>query len=85
MSTPIVAQKGSFPTEVEEGRSYFWCTCGKSSKQPLCDGSHKGTDFTPLKYTLKRLARCFSVDASTVKTGRFAMGATQSFNPLKTA
>ena len=25
---------------VEEGKLYFWCTCGKSSKQPLCDGSH---------------------------------------------
>ena len=25
---------------VEEGKSYFWCTCGKSSKQPFCDGSH---------------------------------------------
>jgi CDGSH-type Zn-finger protein len=29
---------------VEEGKSYFWCTCGKSSKQPFCDGSHKGTE-----------------------------------------
>ena len=35
---------------VEEGKSYFWCTCGKSSKQPFCDGSHKGTEFTPLAY-----------------------------------
>lgn len=37
--------------DVEEGKSYFWCTCGKSSKQPFCDGSHAGTDFTPLKWT----------------------------------
>ena len=35
---------------VEEGKSYFWCICGKSSKQPFCDGSHKGTEFTPLAY-----------------------------------
>ena len=19
---------------------HYWCTCGKSSKQPFCDGSH---------------------------------------------
>ncbi|MGY8813219.1 MAG: CDGSH iron-sulfur domain-containing protein, partial [Gammaproteobacteria bacterium] len=36
--------------EVEEGKSYFWCSCGKSSKQPFCDGSHEGSDFTPVKY-----------------------------------
>ncbi|SPF50318.1 conserved hypothetical protein [Candidatus Sulfotelmatobacter kueseliae] len=28
----------------------FWCACGKSAKQPFCDGSHKGTDFTPVKF-----------------------------------
>ena len=27
--------------DVVEGKAYFWCTCGKSSKQPFCDGSHK--------------------------------------------
>ena len=31
--------------DVIEGKSYFWCTCGTSTKQPFCDGSHKGTDF----------------------------------------
>ena len=36
--------------DVLEGKSYFWCTCGSSSKQPFCDGSHKGNEFMPLKY-----------------------------------
>ena len=36
--------------DVIEGKSYFWCTCGTSAKQPFCDGSHKGTDSAPLKY-----------------------------------
>ena len=36
--------------DVIEGKSYFWCTCELSSKQPFCDGSHKGTNFIPLKY-----------------------------------
>merc|ERR1711924_381257 len=31
------------------GKTYFWCTCGASAKQPFCDGSHKGTDFKPTK------------------------------------
>ena len=37
-------------SEVKKGNNYFWCSCGKSKKQPFCDGSHVGTDFQPLKY-----------------------------------
>jgi CDGSH-type Zn-finger protein len=44
---------------VEEGKSYFWCTCGKSSKQPFCDGSHKGTEFTPLSYKAEESKKVF--------------------------
>jgi CDGSH-type Zn-finger protein len=40
------------PVEVEvtEGKTYWWCACGRSKTQPFCDGSHKGTEFTPLRY-----------------------------------
>ena len=48
---PIIAQKAPFPVEVEAGKTYFWCACGKSAKQPFCDGSHKGNSFTPVKWT----------------------------------
>lgn len=50
MSSPEIAQKAPFPVDVEAGKSYFWCACGKSANQPFCDGSHQGTDFTPAKY-----------------------------------
>jgi len=36
---------------VEKDKNYFWCACGKSKKQPFCDGSHKGTKFSSIKYT----------------------------------
>ena len=34
-----------------EASTYWWCACGRSKAQPFCDGSHKGTGFSPLKYT----------------------------------
>jgi CDGSH-type Zn-finger protein len=50
MSEPVIAARAPIAVEVEAGKTYWWCTCGRSSKQPFCDGSHKGTDFTPMKY-----------------------------------
>ncbi len=47
---PVVAQKGPYQIEVTEGRAYFWCTCGRSSKQPFCDGSHQGTSLQPMRW-----------------------------------
>jgi CDGSH-type Zn-finger protein len=37
--------------DVEAGKVYWWCRCGRSQRQPFCDGAHKGSDFSPLKYT----------------------------------
>ena len=51
MDKPVRAGDSPIRVEVEEGKSYFWCTCGKSSKQPFCDGSHKDTEFSPMKWT----------------------------------
>jgi CDGSH-type Zn-finger protein len=50
MAEPEIAQKSPITVEVEKGNTYFWCTCGKSTAQPFCDGSHKGSEFAPLKY-----------------------------------
>jgi CDGSH iron-sulfur domain-containing protein 3 len=46
----IVAQKAPFPVEVQAGKSYWWCVCGRSASQPFCDGSHKGTGLVPERY-----------------------------------
>lgn len=46
----VVAQKAPYKVTVEAGRSYWWCACGRSAKQPFCDGSHKGTGLAPVEY-----------------------------------
>lgn len=50
MQNPVVAQKSPFAVEVEAGKSYWWCSCGKSKTQPFCDGSHQGSSFNPVEY-----------------------------------
>ena len=45
-----ISQKAPYPVEVEAGKSYYWCSCGQSKNQPMCDGSHKDTGFLPVKY-----------------------------------
>lgn len=42
-SKPAIAQTAPYKIAVEEGKPYYWCSCGLSEKQPFCDGSHKGT------------------------------------------
>ena len=59
MSDPVVAQKSPFMVEVEEGKAYFWCACGRSQKQPFCDGSHKDTEFTPVRWQAEESGRKF--------------------------
>lgn len=54
MSNPTIAQKAPYPVTVEAGKTYFWCSCGNSKNQPFCDGSHKGSDFAPIRYTAEK-------------------------------
>ena len=57
--TPKIAQKGPFPVEVTAGKTYFWCACGRSSKQPFCDGAHKDTGFTPVAHKAEKDATLY--------------------------
>lgn len=59
MSTAKIPQKSPYPVEVTADKTYFWCACGRSQRQPFCDGSHKETEFTPVKYTAEKGGRVF--------------------------
>ena len=45
--TPVIADNRPHKIELNAGEEYFFCTCGRSQKQPFCDGSHKSTGFKP--------------------------------------
>ena len=59
MTDPVIAPKAPMPVEVEKGKNYFWCSCGKSANQPFCDGSHKDTGMTPIKFTAPASKKVF--------------------------
>ena len=48
MASPEIPQKAPYGLQLEPG-TYWWCACGRSKGQPFCDGSHKGTEFAPVK------------------------------------
>ena len=59
MDEAVAAQKEPYMVELEEGKTYAWCRCGRSAKQPFCDGSHKTTSLQPLMFEAKKSGKAF--------------------------
>jgi len=75
MSKPIIADKKPVKTELIEGKTYHWCRCGRSKSQPFCDGSHKGTDITPLTFTAQKSETAFLCQCKATANAPFCDGA----------
>ncbi len=67
MTEPVVAQKGPYALTLQPG-TYWWCACGRSKHQPFCDGSHKVTDITPVKFELKEAKQVYFCGCKHSKT-----------------
>jgi len=60
MPEPKIFQKSPIVKDEKAG-TYYWCSCGQSVNQPYCDGSHKGSSFSPMKIEItedKKVAWC---------------------------
>ena len=49
MSKPEIAGTKPVVMVLDPEETYWWCACGRSKNQPFCDGSHAGTEWTPLE------------------------------------
>lgn len=52
--TPKIANRKGYYFEIKAGQRYLWCSCGRSAKQPFCDGSHKDTEFLPVAFNAEK-------------------------------
>ena len=73
MTKGVCVQKSPYAVELEAG-DYYWCSCGLSKKQPFCDGSHKGSEFTPVKFTLEQKETKYLCGCKATGNGPFCDG-----------
>ena len=75
MADPEIGGTEPIAVEVEEGKMYWWCTCGRSDSQPFCDGSHKDTDFIPQGWEAPKTGKVFLCACKRTAKGPFCDGA----------
>ena len=68
------AGDSAIAVEVEKDKSYYWCTCGKSTKQPFCDGSHKDSGKIPVKFDSTESKDVFFCNCKQTKDQPFCDG-----------
>ena len=74
MDKPIIVDNKPLEIELNSNQTYYWCSCGKSEKQPFCDGSHEGTHFTPTPFTPKKSEKVFVCQCKHTKTPPYCDG-----------
>ena len=63
---------------MEAGKTYYWCACGKSAKQPFCDGSHKGSEFSPKAFVAEKDGTAYLCGCKHSKNQPYCDGAHKS-------
>ena len=81
-SVPIIAATFPKKVELEAGKEYYWCRCGKSASQPFCDGSHAGTGITPLKFTAEKTGYAMLCQCKSSANAPFCDGTHASLGDL---
>lgn len=68
-----IAAKAPAAMEMQPG-TYWWCACGRSNNQPFCDGSHKGTEFSPKEVKIEEVKTVYWCQCKQTNTPPFCDG-----------
>ena len=80
---PIVRALTPLRLEVVEGKTYFWCACGRTTTEPWCDGSHKATTIRPVKWVAPKSGTAsICVCRATRRPGRVLCDGSHAAVPL---
>jgi CDGSH iron-sulfur domain-containing protein 3 len=74
MSEGKTARNSPYSLIAAAGREYWWCACGRSKSQPLCDGSHRGSGVTPVPFKLDESKEVWLCGCKTTRTRPFCDG-----------
>jgi CDGSH-type Zn-finger protein len=77
MSERMIGGRAPVVENLQPG-TFFWCACGRSKSQPFCDGSHAGTEFEPLEFTIDAPRRCALCACKRTHTQPFCDGSHKS-------
>ena len=79
-SLPIIADNKPTGVELTKGETYYFCVCGRSKNQPFCDGSHKGTSFTPKAFVAEEDGKAYLCQCKHTQNAPFCDGTHKKFS-----
>jgi CDGSH-type Zn-finger protein len=82
MNAPVIAQKSPYAVNVEAGKTFAWCACGRSQGQPFCDGAHKGTGISPIRFKAAETGTVYFCGCKHSKTGAICDGTHKTLSGL---
>lgn len=73
MTEPAIA--ATYPNAIElEPGTYYWCACGQSKNGSFCDGSHKGSEFTPKAFEITEPRKVYICQCKRTQNAPFCDG-----------
>ena len=74
MDKAVVVNNKPAEVQLDDGETFYWCSCGKSENQPFCNGSHEGTSFIPKAFTPEKSGAAYLCQCKQTKTPPYCDG-----------